>query len=106
MAGRTANAEAGGRFATPSTSSWPRRPGRRTAMPDIGAVEYLTTLQDTVSSLQATLQNLPPSDGVEDGVPPDGVVPADIVRFLARLRLLEGVPFGYLVADAELLPPE
>jgi hypothetical protein len=44
--------------------------------------------------------------GVEDQVDPDGVVPADIVRFLARLRLLEGVPFNYLVPDAAMLPPE
>jgi hypothetical protein len=34
------------------------------------------------------------------------VVPRDLRQFLARLRLLERVPFGYLVADSELLPPE
>jgi hypothetical protein len=34
------------------------------------------------------------------------VVPRDLRRFLARLRLLEGVPFAYLVADSQLLPPE
>ena len=28
------------------------------------------------------------------------------MRFLARLRLLHGVPFTYLVPDAELLPIE
>ena len=44
--------------------------------------------------------------GVEDQVDPNGVVPADVVRFLARLRLLEGVPFNYLVPDAGLLPLE
>jgi hypothetical protein len=44
--------------------------------------------------------------GVEDQVDPDGVVPADISRFLARLRLLEGVPFNYLVPDARMLPAE
>jgi hypothetical protein len=33
-------------------------------------------------------------------------VPRDLRIWLARLRLLEGVPFGYLVADATLLPPE
>src|SRR3954470_13482826 len=53
-----------------------------------------------------TIAQLPTGDGVEDGVRPDGVVPADVVRALARLRLLEGVPFSYLVPDAELLPPE
>jgi hypothetical protein len=33
--------------------------------------------------------------------PPDA-----LLRWLARLRLLEGVPFAYLVVDAGLLPPE
>lgn len=34
------------------------------------------------------------------------VVPRDLRQWLARLRLLEGVPFAYIVADSELLPPE
>ena len=34
------------------------------------------------------------------------VTPLEVRRFLARLRLLEGVPFSYLVSDSELLPPE
>jgi hypothetical protein len=42
----------------------------------------------------------------EDKVDPNGVVPPDVVRFLARLRLLEGVPFNYLVPDATMLPLE
>jgi hypothetical protein len=33
-------------------------------------------------------------------------VPRDIRLWLARLRLLEAVPFSHLVADATLLPPE
>jgi hypothetical protein len=33
-------------------------------------------------------------------------VPSELRGFLARLRLLEGVPFCYLVPDAELLPRE
>ena len=33
-------------------------------------------------------------------------VPRDLRLWLARLRLLEGVPFGHLVADPALLPPE
>ncbi len=32
--------------------------------------------------------------------------PAEVVDWLARLRLLHGVPFAYLVPDADLLPPE
>jgi hypothetical protein len=38
---------------------------------------------------------------------PAGELLPDVVRtWLARARLLEGVPFQHLVADAELLPPE
>ena len=33
-------------------------------------------------------------------------MPGELRRFLARLRLLHGVPFSYLVPDAELLPIE
>ncbi len=33
-------------------------------------------------------------------------VPRNLRLWLARLRLLEGLPFGYLVPDAALLPPE
>ena len=34
------------------------------------------------------------------------VTPYDVRAWLARLRLLDGVPFDYLVPDSELLPPE
>ncbi|MEE1888643.1 hypothetical protein [Pseudomonas carassii] len=33
-------------------------------------------------------------------------VPAEIYGWLARLKLLDGVPFNYLVADERMLPPE
>ena len=48
------------------------------------------------------------ADLIVDHDPDDGahVVPGELRRFLARLRLLHGVPFSYLVADAELLPIE
>jgi hypothetical protein len=36
----------------------------------------------------------------------DGATPAELREWLVRLRLLDGVPFAYLVADSELLPPE
>jgi len=35
-----------------------------------------------------------------------GILPSGVRAWLARLRLLEGVPFAHLVADSELLPPE
>ena len=45
---------------------------------------------------------------VTDHDPDDGnhVVPGELRRFLARLRLLHAVPFSYLVPDAQLLPLE
>ena len=45
---------------------------------------------------------------VTDRDPDDGehVVPGELRRFMARLRLLHGVPFSYLVPDADLLPIE
>lgn len=48
------------------------------------------------------------ADIVTDRDPGDGehVVPGELRRFLARLRLLHGVPFSYLVPDAKLLPIE
>lgn len=36
----------------------------------------------------------------------DGAFPADLRRWLVRLRLLEGVPFANMIADTELLPEE
>ncbi len=45
---------------------------------------------------------------VTDHDPDEGehVVPAELRHFLARLRLLHGVPFSYLVPDENLLPVE
>ena len=36
----------------------------------------------------------------------DVAVPADIAAWLGRLLTLSGVPFGYLVPDEAMLPPE
>ena len=73
---------------------------------ELNSKAYVTAISTTLTTMAATLAQVPRSEGVEDGIPPDGVVPAEIVRFLARLRLLEGVPFSYLVPDAELIPTE
>jgi hypothetical protein len=75
-------------------------------MVEIKSGVYFQAMQATTATMIATIAQVPRNDGVEDGIPPDGVVPADIVRALARLRLLEGVPFGYLIADAGLIPAE
>lgn len=40
------------------------------------------------------------------GADEDGAMPAELRRWLVSLRLLEAVPFAYLVPDTELLPPE
>ncbi len=73
---------------------------------ELGSSLYLDKISDAVKSLVATIAQLPSATGVEDGIPPDGVVPADILRAMARLRLFEGVPFSYLVPDSYLTPPE
>src|SRR5262249_38797758 len=45
---------------------------------------------------------------ITDNDPDDGshVVPGELRRFMARLRLLHAVPFSYLVPDSDLLPIE
>ncbi len=67
----------------------------------------------SILSSQAVLQALVAAatdyaDLITDHDPDDGdhVVPGDLRRYLARLRLLHGVPFSYLVPDADLLPIE
>ncbi len=61
---------------------------------------------DAVAMVKFVAESRPKVGGSEDKIDPNGVVPADVVRFLARLRLLEGVPFSYLVPDAAMLPLE
>ena len=75
-------------------------------MSELTATTHWTAIQQSAVQLMQVVNIIGPPSGVEDGVPPNGVVPADLVRYLARLRLLEGVPFDYLVADAKLLPAE
>ena len=73
---------------------------------ELGAQMYVGAMNDAVRSMVATIAQVSRDSGVEDGIPPDGSVPAEVLRALASLRLLEGVPFSYLVPDAELTPPE
>jgi len=73
---------------------------------ELRAQMYFGALTQATVSMVKTIAQVPRDTGVEDGIPPDGVVPAEILRALAKLRLLEGVPFSYLVPDAELVPPE
>ncbi len=41
-----------------------------------------------------------------EATPLGDILPDSARRWLARLRLLEGVPFAHLIPDSELLPPE
>jgi hypothetical protein len=65
---------------------------------------YLTADRFRAAALEAvTSVALTPTDTDDQG---EHVVPFELRRWLARLRLLEGVPFAYLAADSALLPPE
>jgi hypothetical protein len=61
--------------------------------PDIVLEVLRTTVNDMI---------LPTTDVDEDGA---HVVPGELLQWLARLRMLEGVPFAHLAADSALLPP-
>jgi hypothetical protein len=62
-----------------------------------------TMIVQAVTTVATELVETLPEDAPDPG---PRRVPRDLRLWLARLRLLEGVPFGYLVGDAALLPPE
>ena len=68
-------------------------------MIQLQALQTMAMLSSATASLVASTSEPDPEFGKR-------VVPAEIRRALARLRLLQGVPFSYLVADAQLLPRE
>ena len=74
-------------------------------MTKLSAELQLTMLNAATNSL-GEIALIRGNNGPEDRVDPNGVTPPDVARFLARLRLLEGVPFNYLVPDAAMLPME
>jgi hypothetical protein len=59
----------------------------------------MTALTQAVASLKASASDVDPYFG-------DRIVPLDLRQWLAQLRLLQYLPFCYLVADSLLLPPE
>lgn len=59
-----------------------------------------------INAVFQVAQELVEEVDVEQPDPGPRAVPRDLRVWLARLRLLEGVPFGHLVADPALLPPE
>lgn len=66
---------------------------------NLTARQALTAAAASIGTVTLTQQDDDPDFG-------DRVVPHELRGWLARLRLLQGVPFSYLVADAELLPRE
>lgn len=56
--------------------------------------------------LDATAAAVQRQATVAAATPAGDLLPPEVRTFLARARLLEGVPFQHLVPDSELLPPE
>jgi hypothetical protein len=59
----------------------------------------MQTVKATVTELVVSPSDVDPDMG-------DRIVPLDLRQWLARLRLLDSVPFAYLAPDSLLLPPE
>jgi hypothetical protein len=58
------------------------------------------------TDLPLKLAAMEPVRVVLEGDDDTGAMPAELRQWLVRLRLLDGVPFAYLVADSGLLPEE
>ncbi|MGH8982304.1 MAG: hypothetical protein ACRDY6_00295 [Acidimicrobiia bacterium] len=70
------------------------------------SLNYLTSQVVLDTALKASVEmHLSIKTGEHDSYG-DRVLPRELSDFLARLRLLEGVPFAYLVPDVDLLPVE
>ncbi len=61
-----------------------------------------TVMNEAVAAIEGVLV----ATDVDDYTDDDKITPREVRQFLARLRLLEGVPFSNLVADSALLPIE
>lgn len=68
-------------------------------MRHLEAVNAIELAVEAIDTFPAPVTDHDPDEG-------DHVVPAELRHFLARLRLLHGVPFSYLVPDEALLPVE
>lgn len=64
--------------------------------------DHLEAIQLTEEMLSIAPEVIGPVEDDDD----DGIIPAELRRWLVQLRLLEAVPFAYLVADSDLLPQE
>lgn len=65
-------------------------------------VDVAVKLESMSASLAEPLVLRPPVVSDDD----DGAIPAELRAWLVQLRLLQAVPFAYLVADSALLPVE
>ena len=64
------------------------------------------TAAEAVGVIRQSVLDIVPTPADTDDDFGDRVVPFEIRQWMARLRLLEAVPFAYLAADSELLPRE
>ena len=64
------------------------------------------TAKAAVDLAELSVEHYAPTISEHDPDEGDHVVPSELRHFLARLRLLHGVPFSYLVPDENLLPVE
>lgn len=67
---------------------------------------YAMTAAEAVGMIRQSVLDIVPTPADTDDDFGDRVVPFEIRQWMARLRLLEAVPFAYLAADSELLPRE
>ena len=61
---------------------------------------------EAIGTIREAVIDMAPTPADTDDDFGDRVVPFEIRQWMARLRLLEAVPFAYLAADSELLPRE
>lgn len=64
------------------------------------------TSQVVFSAVKAAVTQIVVTPSDNDPDMGDRIVPLDLRQWLARLRLLDSVPFAYLTPDSLLLPPE
>ncbi|MCK0126066.1 hypothetical protein MWU76_16870 [Gelidibacter sp. F2691] len=64
------------------------------------------TAEIVMNQAVAAIDGILVSTDVDDYTNDDKITPREVRQFLARLRLLEGVPFSNIVADSALLPIE
>ena len=70
------------------------------------ATQTRAAFLDNPLVMQATLQAVNLHTEEVTTAPAGTILPTTVLEWLARVRLLEGVPFAHLVPDSALLPPE